>query len=364
MPSKKKPKKAEWAPFEKMLNSVNSKAGICYGHDRRVMFAEVISPSKGSFFVRIPDNLPIQSPKPCKEIYKVNNTFSEYYSPLQTHLASNEIPLISIDGEFLVSGTEIYSTIKDGDAVLASKSKTLKEVIEAAKVDYGLTLSSDSSSEEEDSSSEDSSEVKRKIREDVIEELVFASEDELDDFFENPTDLPEQKSSKKKKFLLATSLNGENDREEETELSSGVLYPLLSLKELFKKINDSSFSSFLTVATASKENFELKVVSDLVSQLETKFNLLKKRIFEKVESYTSGERDVKSAIKNYEKTLTDHIRVLEKGITLDPETTKVALKEAKDSLRESYLKLHQIREDRKFALRNFISAIEDISSID
>jgi len=361
-----KTKKISWKPFDKMVQETGSRIGQIYGVEHRVLFAEIISAASGSSYVRIPREFALMSPKPTKNIYKVEGAYSIYYTDLQNQLKESPIPLLSNDGEFLVSTTEVFTFIKKLSPV---KQQTISQALEDIKMATGVDISDED--DDEKSSSSSTSTTKDKDVEDEVEGgdegdegggpivkdtiIEFDSDDEIEDFFDSKNQVvPSNKEKKPHKTL---------EKSKGVEIESfyvGVIYPLLTLKDFFKKARASELEKYAALAKEEVGKFEARITSQMISQIDQKLDSLRERMASKISEFAQKEKVIQKAIKDDQKALRDAQQILRREMAIEPKKFEEKVSEAKDNLRDLHIKLSQVKEDTKGVLRNFLAALEEI----
>jgi len=362
-------KKIKWAPFEKLLAESDVRPSQTMGVGQRVFFVELQSPEFGSAYLRIPPNFALMSPRAVRVIYPVGEAYSKYYSELQTTLKKSPQPILSVDGEFMVSAGETWTFNKN--LALATPRSAVK-TFHDLKLATGVDVSDSSSSEEGDGEAEAKKDDEPEIllpslalNSEEPQEVViqFDSDDEVEDLLGN--DAPKKKKDKHK--------NGDRpegrDRPKEGKKSSstdldvevlqaGVLYPLITLKDLFKKARERSLVKFLTDAKTLTQAFENSLLTDLMGQIDRTLDGLKDRMAKKVADFHNKERSILIGIRKTERTLREAKKTSE--LSLDVPRYQSIINEAKGDLKELYIGLANAREDTKFSLRTFLASLDAI----
>lgn len=365
-------KKIKWAPFEKLLAESDVRPSQTMGVGQRVFFVELQSPEFGSAYLRIPPNFALMSPRAVRVIYPVGEAYSKYYSELQSTLKKSPQPILSVDGEFMVSAGETWTFNKN--LALATPRSAVK-TFHDLKLATGVDVSDSSSSEEGDGEAE----VKKDDEPEILlpslalnpeepQEVViqFDSDDEVEDLLGN--DAPKKKKDKHKNGEKKDRPEG-RDRPKEGKKSSstdldvevlqaGVLYPLITLKDLFKKARERSLVKFLTDAKTLTQAFENSLLTDLMGQIDRTLDGLKDRMAKKVADFHNKERSILIGIRKTERTLREAKKTSE--LSLDVPRYQSIINEAKGDLKELYIGLANAREDTKFSLRTFLASLDAI----
>lgn len=351
----------KWGPFEGMLAQSGSRPGQCMGIGQRVFFIEIVNPQSGSAYVQIPSSFALLTTKTVREIHPVGSAYSKYYSELQTTLktASGTSPtaplastLISIDGEFVVTATDIYTFNKKMAPVV---EKSAIKTLESIKLETGVDVSDSSldSSEGPDDVAGDVAEVD--LGDGPVEVVIeFDSEDEMGDFFEEKGVEPTPKTEKK---TISERTTGETTID---TLQAGVLYPLLQLKEFYKRTRDSSLAPHLLDLRDQTRKFEDSLLDDLKNSINAKLDDLGTRMATKVAKFELERRGIQHKITKTKKALADAQRMSEMAISTEVKRYEDLINEAKSDLRMLYASLSNSTENIKDTLRTFLSDLDDI----
>jgi hypothetical protein len=303
------------------------------------------------------------SPKPTKNIYKVEGAYSIYYTDLQNQLKESSTPLLSNDGEFLVSTTEVFTFIKKLTPV---KQQTISQALEDIKMATGVDISDDdeevkggdksssTSSSEEEEEAEDKGQGDDGDGDIIAKDTIieFDSDDEIEDYFDNK----KQDEASHKPHKTPQKTKG-------VELESfyvGVIYALLSLKDFFKKARAGELEKYAALAKEEVGKFETQITTRMISQIDQKLDSLRERMASKISEFAQREKAIQKAIRDDQKALRDAQQILRREMAIEPKKFEEKVSEAKDNLRDLHLKLSQVKEDTKVVLRNFLAALEEI----
>ena len=352
----RKIKKFKWDPFEKLLAKSGSRSRQVLGIGSRAFFVEVVTPSSGSFYLKIPGDYALMSPRPVKEIYKVGEAYSSYYMDLQDQLKSAPIPMVSIDGDFLVTATEVFTFNKH---LTPLKVKTTEQALEEIKMSSGIDISDDDDGSSESSSSKEEPEP---MMADLVEEvqpsetiIEFDSEDEMEDFF--------QKKEKKKKKVEEASPEKKPIQQESAKpevLQIGVVFPLLTINDIWRKNRDGTLQSWAASAKNKVTEFESGNIKGMISQIDSKIDALRDRMAVKIAQNAREEKRIQREIQSKEKSRRDARQILDKQMALQPKEVEKVEAQAKKELASLHIALVQEREDIKFTLKYFLSALDEI----
>lgn len=345
-----KTRKISWKAFDKMTQDFGAKTGQTFGIEHRVFFVEIISPLAGSIYVRIPRDFALMSPKPTKNVYKVSEAYSTYYSNLQNQLKGAPLPVLSNDGEFLISATEVFTFIKN---LSLAKGHTISQAVEDIKMATGVDISDEDESSSSSSSSDEKEEglIEEGLEEDKGTVIEFDSDDEIEDYFEN-----QEKTSTKSKPQKPPK----TPKVEHEAFHVGVIYPMLQLKEFFKKVRDREIEKYETLAKENVEKFEKNITQDMVSQIDRVLDSLRDRMALKISEFAKEERSIQKNMTDTRKVLRGAQQILIREMAVDPKKLQEKIVEAKSDLRELYIKLTQVKEDTRRTLREFLAALEEI----
>ena len=351
----RKIKKFKWEPFEKLLAKSGSRSRQVLGVGSRAFFVEVVTPSSGSFYLKIPGDYALMSPRPIKEIYKVGEAYSSYYMDLQDQLKSAPIPVVSIDGDFLVTSTEVFTFNKH---LTPLKVKTTEQTLEEIKVSSGIDISDEDDSEESSSKEEPEPVVTDLVEEVQPSETIieFDSEDEMEDFFQ-------KKEKKKKKKVEDDTSEKKSSPQESTKpevLQIGVVFPLLTINDIWRKNRDGTLQSWAASAKNKVAEFESGNIKGMIAQIDSKINALRDRMAAKIAQNDREEKRIQKEIQNKEKSRREARQILDKQMALQPKEVERVEAQAKKELASLHIALAQEREDIKFTLKYFLSALDEI----
>lgn len=352
----------KWGPFETMLAKSGSRPGQCLGVGHRALLVEIVNPQSGSAYIQIPSSFALLTSKSVREINPVSAAYFKYYSELQTTLkkypggstsstssTSSSLPaLVSIDGEFVVTATDIYTFNKK--MALATEKSAIK-TFESLKLETGMDVS-DSSLEESEVIETEIPPENIDLEEGPVEVVIhFDSDDEMGDYFEETEKTETKKSAK--------NHEPEDSYGIET-LQAGVLYPLIQFKDFFKRSRDGTLPDHLIFLRDQTKKFEDGLLDELKDAISEKLDDLGTRMANKVAKFELERRGIQHKINRTKKTLSDAQKMSGMAISTEVKKYQDIINEAKLDLRELYASLANATETIKDLLRAFLSDLDDI----
>lgn len=350
-----KTRKISWKALDQMVHNLGGKLGQTFGVEHRVLFVEIILPLSGSLYVRIPSDFALMSPKTTKAIYRVGEAYASYYSKLQEQLKTAPISVLSNDGEFVVSTNEVFTFIKNLSMV---REDTISNAIEDIKLATGVDISdeevSGSSSKSEEEEEEDGpGQEPETPGEDNGTVIEFDSDDEIEDYFENP----EPQAPPREKVKPTKVKPRQPDLE---TFHVGIIYPYLHLKEFFKKVRDREFEKYEQSIKEGLEKFESGITQDMVSQIDRVLDDLRSRMAVKISEYVQREKAILRKMNEVKRVLKGAQQILLREMAIDPKKLQEQISDAKNDLRDLHINLTQVKEDSRRTLREFLAALEEI----
>jgi hypothetical protein len=186
--------------------------------------------------------------------------------------------------------------------------------------------------------------------------IEFDSEDEMEDFFQ-------KKEKKKKKKVEDDTSEKKPSPQESTKpevLQIGVVFPLLTINDIWRKNRDGTLQSWAASAKNKVAEFESGNIKGMIAQIDSKINALRDRMAAKIAQNDREEKRIQKEIQNKEKSRREARQILDKQMALQPKEVERVEAQAKKELASLHIALAQEREDIKFTLKYFLSALDEI----